>query len=160
MIVGAGDRINVSGPLQFLYADPHKEVSCCSRRAAKRAGEKTASCPIKSEPLQILQQNAELKAKGKRWLFHLEFKEGGAQGLQFDTESGELYCQIPDNFEITPQAEMPLTVNIDGNPVETGTCSVNETGRLIVKFNENVFVRRRRICSGRSAVAFQKMKFP
>ncbi len=127
-----------------------------------RGGQERKQLPARSNPnpCRFSRQNAKLKTKGKRWLFHLEFKEGGAQGLQFDTESGELYCQIPDNFETTPQAEMPLTVNIDGNPVETGTCSVNETGRLIVKFNENVFVRRRRICSGRSAVAFQKMKFP
>ena len=77
---------------------------------------------------------------GEKYNIHLKFQEKGAQSGdagQFSwTDDRKMTYQIPKNFKVSPRENQPLTVNIDGTPVEIGTFSIDENGLLTVQLTE------------------------
>ena len=75
---------------------------------------------------------------GEKYKITLAFAEGGAQSAeQFAwNDDGTMTFQLPANFKVEPKADVPLTINIDGEDVTIGTYSVTEDGKLVVTLNE------------------------
>ncbi len=74
---------------------------------------------------------------GEKYNIKLEFKEGSAQGIQFEPADGnKLTYQIPKNFSVDPIESMPLKITIDGEEKEIGTYSIDNEGKLTIELNE------------------------
>ncbi len=76
---------------------------------------------------------------GEKYKITLTFSEGGVQSQkQFAwNDDGTMTYQLPANFKVEPKRNIPLTIEVNGKPVEIGTYSVTEDGQLVVQLDEN-----------------------
>ncbi len=74
---------------------------------------------------------------GEKYHIKLEFKEDGAQALQFEpNESNQLTYQIPKNFSVEKAENLPLKVKIGDEEKNIGTYSIDEEGNLTIDVTE------------------------
>ncbi len=70
---------------------------------------------------------------GEKYNIQLQFKEEGAQGLQFTPDNeNKLKYQIPSNFNVDPVVSRELKVKIGEEEKIIGTYSIDENGLLTI----------------------------
>ena len=75
---------------------------------------------------------------GSKYNITISFKEQGATGAQFKPsgEENSMTYTFPPNFNIPPISNQKLEVEVAGQPVEIGSYSIDENGKLVINFTE------------------------